>query len=192
MNKVYTIGRDPSCDIVISDPTDVVSRVHATLKIKGNGKYLLSDQSMNGTYINGIKIEPNEEIPVTRKDVISFAHVRDLDWNQIPQEKSDNLKWIFGIIGLLLAISVIVFFFLPEDEKLENPVEGENIPEVVEEPQSTLPDTIIKEKIIVQPKAAEKPSKKKDKTKEKKDKDREEEKEKQIPKEEPEVVNPLL
>ena len=67
MNKVYTIGRDPSCDIVIADPTDVVSRVHASLKVKGVGKYILVDQGRNGTYVNGIKMSPNEEIPVSKK-----------------------------------------------------------------------------------------------------------------------------
>lgn len=90
MNKVYTIGRDSTCDIVIMDPTDVVSRLHATLKVNGNGKYVLIDQSTNGTYVNGIRMTTNEEVPVTRKDVISFAHIRDLDWNKIPKEKTRN------------------------------------------------------------------------------------------------------
>ncbi|MBR5480333.1 MAG: FHA domain-containing protein, partial [Bacteroidaceae bacterium] len=33
MKKIYTIGREESCDIVIPDQTDVVSRLHATLRI---------------------------------------------------------------------------------------------------------------------------------------------------------------
>lgn len=130
MNKVYTIGRDPSCDIVIADPTDVVSRVHASLKVKGVGKYILVDQGRNGTYVNGIKMSPNEEIPVSRKDVISFAHIADLDWNQIPNEKSKGMLWGTIILIAVVAIGVILFFMLkperqplPEEIKQEVPVE---------------------------------------------------------------------
>ena len=81
MAKVYTIGRDPSCDIRIDDATDVISRIHATLKDYGGGRYAIIDQSLNGTYINGMRMASNEEIPVSRKDVVSFAHIRDLDWS---------------------------------------------------------------------------------------------------------------
>ena len=135
MNKVYTIGRDPSCDIVIADSTDVVSRVHASLKVKGTGKYLLVDQGRNGTYINGIKMSPNEEIPVTRKDVISFAHVADLDWNQIPKEKSKGMLWGILTAMAIVIIGIVLFFLL-------KPVPEPLTVEIQEEiPTKALPDT---------------------------------------------------
>lgn len=43
------IGRDPSCDIVIQNK--FVSRAHAKIILK-NGKFLVEDNSFNGTYIN--------------------------------------------------------------------------------------------------------------------------------------------
>ena len=79
MKKIYTIGRDEGCDIVIQDNTDVISRLHATLRIESNNKIYLIDQSLNGTYINGMKMSSNVEIPVSREDVISFAHIYNLD-----------------------------------------------------------------------------------------------------------------
>lgn len=43
------VGRDPSCDIVIQNK--FVSRAHAKIILK-DGKFLVEDNSFNGTYIN--------------------------------------------------------------------------------------------------------------------------------------------
>lgn len=154
MNKVYTIGRDPSCDIVIADPTDVVSRVHASLKVKGGGKYVLVDQGRNGTYVNGIKMSPNEEIPVSRKDVISFAHIADLDWNKIPKEKSKGLLWGMVVLIAVIAVGIILFFMfkpkqqpLPEEIKQEVPVEAL--------PDSSIKNDTIRDTVFIKPTPAE-------------------------------------
>lgn len=183
MNKVYTIGRDTSCDIVIPDTTDVVSRVHASLKARGNGKYVIIDQSRNGTYVNGIKMSANEEIPVTRKDVISFAHVRDLDWNQIPKDKDSNMLWMLIAIAIVVMACICYFIFKPKNEPIQPAVEEQDLPaETYEAP--VVKDTAAKETIYVKPKTIVKP---------KTEKEREEEREEEKPvKEEPEVVNPLL
>ena len=79
--KIYSIGRDINCNIVIDDNTDVISRRHATLNVSSSGKMTIVDQSHNGTYVNGIRIASNVPVPVTRKDNVSFAHVARLDWN---------------------------------------------------------------------------------------------------------------
>lgn len=104
MNKAYTIGRDTQCDIVINDQTDVISRVHAILRIRGRKKMTITDQSCNGTYINGIRIASNVEVPVTRKDVISFAHIRELDWSELPGTQRNWSKYI-----LLALLSFFIF-----------------------------------------------------------------------------------
>lgn len=102
--KTYSIGRDLNCDIVINDSTDVISRRHALLNVTSSGKMTIIDQSSNGTYVNGIRITQNVPVPVTRKDIISLAHVVKLDWNQIP--KSD--LWMKYTIGSVAAIVVII------------------------------------------------------------------------------------
>lgn len=114
--KIYTIGRDLSCDIVINDNTDVVSRRHAVLNVSRGGKMALTDQSSNGTYINGIKMAQGQAVPVTRKDTVSFAHVATLDWNTIPKSKG-WLKWL--IIGLCLAaLAILATLWLLRDRPL--------------------------------------------------------------------------
>lgn len=110
MKKILTIGRNPECDICIPDSTDVVSREHAVLKIGRCGKYFLIDKSRNGTYVNGIRMATNEKIPVTRKDVVSFAHMRELDWSLVPKDRS-LLKWslwTLGTAGLIAVVLILV------------------------------------------------------------------------------------
>lgn len=103
--KVYSIGREIGCDIVISDSTDVISRRHAVLNVSPTGKMTIIDQSHNGTYVNGIRISSNVPVPVTRKDTISFAHVAPLNWDQIPNPSSAIYKYV----GLgVLAVGLIV------------------------------------------------------------------------------------
>ena len=55
------VGRDPSCDIVIQNK--FVSRAHAKILLK-DGKFLVEDNSFNGTYIkfnNGQKIHVSKD-----------------------------------------------------------------------------------------------------------------------------------
>lgn len=100
--KALSIGREQGCDIVINDSTDVISRRHAILNISSSGKITIVDQSRNGTYVNGIRISPNVPVPVTRKDIISFAHVAKLDWNAVPKSNSTMSYIIMGIVGVLV------------------------------------------------------------------------------------------
>lgn len=109
MSKILTIGRDTQCDICLNDSTDVVSRRHAVLECVG-GKYYLTDQSRNGTYINGMKMTRGERVPVTRRDVISFAHVCNLDWSLVPQSSNTLLYGVIalGVIAVLAVVAVVL------------------------------------------------------------------------------------
>lgn len=106
--KTYSIGRDLNCDIVINDSTDVISRRHALLNVTPSGKMTIVDQSSNGTYVNGIRIAQNVPVPVTRKDVVSLAHVAKLDWNQVPKS-NQWVKYVLGGIIVVLVILGVIF-----------------------------------------------------------------------------------
>lgn len=106
--KVYSIGRDTECDIVINDSSDVISRRHAVISVANNGKLTITDTSFNGTYVNGIRISPNVPVPVTRKDSVTFAHVAKLDWKLIP--KPILMRWLLpgGVaVGIVVVASVV-------------------------------------------------------------------------------------
>ncbi|PJI09590.1 MULTISPECIES: FHA domain-containing protein [Clostridium] len=69
---VFRIGRDTSVsDFTIMKPT--VSKSHAAISCV-NGQYYLSDNnSSNGTYLNGVKLEPNKMYKLNHGDSIIFA-----------------------------------------------------------------------------------------------------------------------
>ena len=166
MKKVYTIGRDPQSDIVINDNTDVVSRLHATIRIEGSKMFLI-DQSQNGTYVNGMRMSANEEIPVSREDTISFANVAELDWTLLPDPKKAQMRTIGIVVAALITIAAIVFgvlYFMDDKGKTtkeepnttttttdsttvsndeeENTVESDTIPvETVTTPEEPTPST---------------------------------------------------
>ncbi len=121
--KSYSIGRDLGCDIVMNDHTDVISRRHAVLTVSSSGKMTITDQSSNGTYVNGIKISPNVPVPVTRKDSVSFAHVSTLDWNMIPKSRT----WVtYLIVALAVAAlaALLVLFLTRERNPNDSPSNG--------------------------------------------------------------------
>ena len=107
-SKVYTIGRSEECDIRIDDPTNITSGKHAVFKVVKAGRYTITDCSTNGTYVNGIKIEPNVEVPVMRKDAISFAHMVDFDWNLIPDDRKRNRMILISVTAGAILLCLIV------------------------------------------------------------------------------------
>lgn len=131
MKKIYTIGRGEECDIVIPDNTDVISRLHATIRVESNDKIYLVDQSRNGTYVNGMKMSSNVEIPVSRKDVVSFAHIYNLDWATIPLRKSNKLRTILITLACIIvttgvAYAMIAYWSGSETVASTETVEAEN------------------------------------------------------------------
>lgn len=105
--KTITIGRGDGADICIDD--ELVSRRHATIRISPWGKIEIRDFSKNGTYVNGIRLAMNKPYPITRKDVVSFARVRQLDWSEVPDPTK---PYKIGAIALLAVIVALVAFSL--------------------------------------------------------------------------------
>ena len=68
---VTTIGRTNGNDLIISERT--VSRRHARLWFD-NGRWLLEDiQSANGTFVNNMRLKPNQPVALNDNDVINFG-----------------------------------------------------------------------------------------------------------------------
>lgn len=192
MKKIYTIGRDEGCDIVIPDNTDVISRLHATIRIEANDKIFLTDQSRNGTYVNGMKMSSNVEVPISRKDVVSFAHIHNLDWSLVPKQKNNRLK-IFSIITLILVIIGIVCYFILDTQKqvLSDPPKPISV-ESVTPNDTTVKDTVTEEpKEPVQEKPKDKEVAKETKTAEKSETPKEKQDSITVEKTKEEIYNPI-
>lgn len=115
--KSYSIGREETCNIRLYDTSNMVSRRHATLNVNGN-KMTITDHSSNGTYINGIRITSGTPVPVTRKDVVSFAQTCELDWKQIPNPAKKI--WISVVLALLVIGSGLAIAFYYKNEHKQN------------------------------------------------------------------------
>jgi len=114
--KVITIGRDPECNIVLDD--NRISRRHAVLRLHGTGKIEIIDYSSNGTFINGTRIVSNTPLKIHRKDAVSFAHAKTLDWSQIPDpsRKPRMIILIVFIASVLVTIAGIVVSHLSDSK----------------------------------------------------------------------------
>lgn len=94
--RLFKIGRDLSCDIVLQSPR--VSALHAEITVLDNGDILLEDKnSTNGTFIMNQPVKPGVQVNIKRGDAIRFADV-ELMWTQIPEpEDNSAYKAIYGI-----------------------------------------------------------------------------------------------
>ena len=122
--KSYSIGREESCNIIVNDPTQMVSRRHATLNVDGR-KMSIVDTSSNGTYINGIRISSGTPVPVTRKDKVSFAQVAELDWRCVPNGSGKKWGFAVGVVAAVLAVGLITFCMLQDKGKIRPVKQGD-------------------------------------------------------------------
>ena len=70
----FVIGKKPElCDGVI-DFNKMISRSHCKINKKGD-QYVITDlQSANGTFVNKVKLQPNQPHPINNGDVIRLAN----------------------------------------------------------------------------------------------------------------------
>lgn len=87
--KTIKIGRNPDNDIVINDESRTVSGHHAIIKVSDNGTLTICDSSTNGTYINGVKVAKNAEVPVKKGDEIRLGPHVIFDWSLVIVPSSD-------------------------------------------------------------------------------------------------------
>ena len=75
INKpVFRIGKERSyVDYFVAD-NNAVSRIHADIITKNNSFFVKDENSTNGTYVNGNRLSPNEEVQVFDGDIITFAN----------------------------------------------------------------------------------------------------------------------
>lgn len=112
--KILSVGRDPDCDIYIDDQTGMVSRRHASIRVKPFGIYELIDLSKNGTSINSNPMVPGKAKRIKRGDSVTFAGVGTLDWKLVPDTRR---PWIYAGIALLLVVVALLVLWFANDLK---------------------------------------------------------------------------
>lgn len=102
--KVITIGRDESCDIVYDDPN--ISRRQAVLRLYPGGRIEIIDYSRNGTAVNGVRLAPETLTRITRKDAVSFAGAKTLNWKDVPDPSRTLRTVAVAAIAVIAAVAV--------------------------------------------------------------------------------------
>lgn len=80
-----SLGRSSKNDVVIKDK--FVSKNHLLIREKNQRYYLEDLGSANGTFLNGVKIDPNELIELQNNDKIGVGFIQfifvDKRWNSV-------------------------------------------------------------------------------------------------------------
>jgi pSer/pThr/pTyr-binding forkhead associated (FHA) protein len=125
------IGRDTSCDLVISH--DSISRKHAELFIDFEGNVFVTDlSSKNGTYVNNRRIFQSEQLFIG--DILMVGNKIDVDWakylpnkvepkqrpefNSIPQRKS--VKFVPYLIIVAVTLLAVIYIYNLESDPSKN------------------------------------------------------------------------
>jgi ABC-type multidrug transport system ATPase subunit/pSer/pThr/pTyr-binding forkhead associated (FHA) protein len=81
--RLLTVGRNPDCDVYLGH--DSISRNHATIEKKGPNEFIITDLgSLNGTYVNGrrvngnMRVSQNDTIIIGRFQLSLSGKVKDL------------------------------------------------------------------------------------------------------------------
>lgn len=67
-----TIGRDPACDLVVSDDSRMVSKLHCRIVGDDRG-FQVRDESSNGVTVSGREMARDENVRLADRDVIVFC-----------------------------------------------------------------------------------------------------------------------
>ena len=94
--KLIKIGSSQACQLVLSDSH--VSSLHAEITILDDGQLFIEDKnSLNGTFVNGSRIEPSKQLPIQRGDRITFGNVQ-LVWARVPMpDDLSKYKAVYNI-----------------------------------------------------------------------------------------------
>ena len=73
-NGGMVLGRSKTCDVTIPDPEKTVGRQHALLTVAGGACLVKDMDSVNGTWVNGVRLEKGEQVPLGEVAEISLSH----------------------------------------------------------------------------------------------------------------------
>lgn len=100
-NKIITIGRDPSNEVIVTNPAE--SRVHCKLIRSIDGYYIQDVASSNGTFVNAEKI--SGKMKLHHNDTISLS-IKGSVFQYTVHINFFQKKYLLGLIPALLLLSL--------------------------------------------------------------------------------------
>ena len=80
-NGCYTMGRSQDCEVVLNDPSNVVSGKHAEIMVDNGFAHIRDLGSKNGTFVSGKRVDEFYR-ELEDKDVLTLAPSIPLNENQ--------------------------------------------------------------------------------------------------------------
>ena len=84
--KKITFGRLQDNDIIFDDQS--VSRHHGYLLVDGSKVYAVDNDSLNGIFVNGKRI--NDKVLLSRGDKVLVANLFKLDWQRYSEDDKEK------------------------------------------------------------------------------------------------------
>jgi len=69
-----TIGKNRAQSDYVIDGNNAISRKHCTIYKTDSGFYIIDENSSNGTFVNGIKVNAGQKVKIKKGDMISLAN----------------------------------------------------------------------------------------------------------------------
>lgn len=113
LKVIKSIGSHRLNDIQVTGTH--VSRFHATIKQKKDGKWYICDHSSNGTTVNGVRIPKNKDYRIKKNDTIHCADVPVA--NPVTGGSSSKAWVIAGIAAAVCVMAGIAIWLIPEKDK---------------------------------------------------------------------------
>ena len=121
---VYNIGSSQRNEIVVS--SQLVSRFHASLRIKGHTAYIHDNGSKNGTFVNDTKVPAGQDVKIRRSDNIVCG---DEDVTMLLRPFMPSMmSWLFGagIAGVVIFCVLLGWGFWSLLSSSQNPADYRN------------------------------------------------------------------
>ncbi len=84
-DKILIVGKKRNqADIILNEAA--VSRIHARLEYHQGGYYIMDLDSRNGTYLNGLRLIPREQVRIRNGDRVAFANI---SYRAVAEEESE-------------------------------------------------------------------------------------------------------
>ncbi len=105
-DTAITAGRDPECDLLVE--THSASRFHADFIFTGQELLVVDRQSTNGTFVNGNRVTPNEQIPLEIGDRVRIGPAEVVIWDEeeLPEEVKQYLPESGRVIPQTICINL--------------------------------------------------------------------------------------
>jgi DNA-binding winged helix-turn-helix (wHTH) protein len=103
-NLAITAGRDPECDLGIE--TQGASRFHADFLLTGQGLFVVDRHSTNGTFVNGTRVPPDEQVTLEIGDRVRIGPAEVIIWDE--DELPEEIKQFLPDTGRIVPQTIFV------------------------------------------------------------------------------------